>query len=265
LFCWGNWNIVNVPHLASASRHSSSPIGTTACCGLWPVKQYPSIFFYPSPPFSITSFPALEDLFLLPLSILSWIFPFALSLPVLEWRSFWVSYPPPFFPVALTNLSFALFIHSTISSPLIISSSSQFVLLFHSLFSYLGPYILLNIFLSKIRRSCSSFFVNVHASAPYNTTILISVHQDMVCVNISAIRPQCNHIDSIFKYGASTGQILLLLGRVIISMMVGTEDLKIDVNCEQWVEGLIFVTLPYLWHFNSYLVLFGNYLPHKIA
>ena len=50
------------------------------------------------------------------------------------------------------------FIHFTIFSPLLISSSSRFVLLFHSPFSYLGPYILLNIFLSKTRRACSTFF-----------------------------------------------------------------------------------------------------------
>ena len=62
------------------------------------------------------------------------------------------------------------FIHSTIYSPLLISSSFRFVRLFHSPFSYSGPYILLNIFLSKISRACSSFFVNVHASAPYDTT-----------------------------------------------------------------------------------------------
>ena len=62
------------------------------------------------------------------------------------------------------------FIHFTIFSPLLISSSSRFVRHFHSPFSYLGPYILLNIFLSKISRVCSSFFVNVHAFAPYDTT-----------------------------------------------------------------------------------------------
>ena len=38
------------------------------------------------------------------------------------------------------------FTHFTIFSPLLISSSSRFVLLFHSPFSYLVPYILLNIF-----------------------------------------------------------------------------------------------------------------------
>ena len=38
------------------------------------------------------------------------------------------------------------FIHFTIFSPLFISSSSRFVRLFHSPFSCLGPYILLNIF-----------------------------------------------------------------------------------------------------------------------
>jgi len=54
------------------------------------------------------------------------------------------------------------FIHFTIFSPLLTSSSSRFVLLFHSPSSYLGPYILLNIFLSKISGACSSFFVIVH-------------------------------------------------------------------------------------------------------
>jgi hypothetical protein len=43
---------------------------------------------------------------------------------------------------------------------LLISSSSRFVLLFHSPFSYLGPCILLNTFLSKIRTACSSFLIN---------------------------------------------------------------------------------------------------------
>ena len=55
------------------------------------------------------------------------------------------------------------FIHFTIFSPLLISSSSRFVRLFHSLFSYLGPHIHLNIFPSKISTACSSFFVTVHA------------------------------------------------------------------------------------------------------
>ena len=45
------------------------------------------------------------------------------------------------------------FIHFTIFSPLLISSSSRFVRLFHSPFSYLRSYILLNIFLSKISRA----------------------------------------------------------------------------------------------------------------
>ena len=62
------------------------------------------------------------------------------------------------------------FIHFTIFSPLLVSSSSRFVRLFLSPFSYLGPYIILNIFLSKISRACSSFFVNVHAPAPNDTT-----------------------------------------------------------------------------------------------
>jgi hypothetical protein len=77
---------------------SSSSIGTTARCGLWPVEQYLSIFPYLSPTLSIFSLPTLEDLFLLLLSILSWVFLFVLSLPVLEWTSFWASYPPPISP-----------------------------------------------------------------------------------------------------------------------------------------------------------------------
>ena len=64
------------------------------------------------------------------------------------------------------------FIHFTMFSPLLVSSSSQYAWLFHSPFSYLGPYILLNIFLSKISRACSSFFVNVQASGPYDTTFV---------------------------------------------------------------------------------------------
>ena len=67
------------------------------------------------------------------------------------------------------------FIHFTMFSPLLISCSSRFVRLFHSPFSYLGPYILLNIILLQISRAYSSFFVNVHAYAPYDTTGLISV------------------------------------------------------------------------------------------
>jgi hypothetical protein len=43
-----------------------------------------SIFPYLSPTLSIFSLPALEDLFLLLLSILSWVFLFVSSLPVLE-------------------------------------------------------------------------------------------------------------------------------------------------------------------------------------
>ena len=89
---------------------SPSPsIGTTAHCGLWPVKRCPSIFSYLPPTLSIFSLPALAALFLLPLSIFSWVFPFFSSLPVLEWRSFWASYPPPFSLGDLTSLSFAFY------------------------------------------------------------------------------------------------------------------------------------------------------------
>ena len=66
-------------------------------------------FFTHLPPtLCIFSLPAIEDLFLLPLSIFSWVFPLFSSLPVLEWRSFWASYPPPFTVGDLTSLAFAL-------------------------------------------------------------------------------------------------------------------------------------------------------------
>ena len=74
------------------------------------------------------------------------------------------------------------FIHFTIFSPLLISSSSRLVLHFHFPFWHLRPYILLNIFLSKTRRACSSFFVIVHASAPYDTTGLIGVSYNRILV-----------------------------------------------------------------------------------
>ena len=67
-----------------SSQETSSSIGTTAHCGLWPVEQCPSIFSYLPPTLSIFSLLALEDLFLLPLSIFSWVFPFFSSLQVLE-------------------------------------------------------------------------------------------------------------------------------------------------------------------------------------
>ena len=54
---------------SSSSFSSSSCIGTTAHCGLWPVEQCPSIISYLPPTLSIFSLPALEDLILLPLSI----------------------------------------------------------------------------------------------------------------------------------------------------------------------------------------------------
>jgi len=77
------------------------------------------------------------------------------------------------------------FNHFTIFSSLLISSSSRFVWLFHSPFSFLGPYILLNIFLSKISISCPSFFNNVHASTPYDTTGLISILYNIILVALN--------------------------------------------------------------------------------
>ena len=86
---------------------SSSSVGTTAHCGLWSVKQYLSVCPYLSANLSIFSLQTLEDLFPLLLSILSWVFLFVSARPVLEWRSFWASYPPPYSPGDPANLSFA--------------------------------------------------------------------------------------------------------------------------------------------------------------
>jgi len=145
---------------------------------------------------------------LLPLSIFSWVFPFFSSLPVLEWRSFWASYPPPFSVGDLTSLSFALLSSLPYFFPLLISCSSQFIQHFRSPFSYLGSYILLNIFLSKISRACSSFFVNIHASAPYDTTSLISVLYNIILVALDKSRQMIHQallkywdvFDAVFKY-----------------------------------------------------------------
>jgi hypothetical protein len=64
--------------------YSFSSIGATARCGLWPVEQYLSIFPYLSPTLTVFSLPALEDLFLLLPSIVSWVFLFVSFLPILE-------------------------------------------------------------------------------------------------------------------------------------------------------------------------------------
>jgi hypothetical protein len=76
------------------------------------------------------------------------------------------------------------FIHFTIFSPLLNSSSSRFVLLFYSPSSYLGPYIFRNIFLSKIRRAFFPFFIIVHVSAPHVTAGLISVLYSRILVGL---------------------------------------------------------------------------------
>ena len=118
----------------------SSSNDTTAHCGLCPVEQSPSIFSYLSPTLYIFLLPALEDLFLLP-------FPFFLDLPPFlvpssSWMKIFWAILSSAIPFRWTNqLILCPFIHFTIFSPLLISSSSRFVLLFHSPCSYLGQYI----------------------------------------------------------------------------------------------------------------------------
>jgi hypothetical protein len=62
----------------------SSELPLPARCGLWPVQQYLSICPYIQPTLSIFSLPIIEDLFPLLLYILSWVFLFISSLPVLK-------------------------------------------------------------------------------------------------------------------------------------------------------------------------------------
>ena len=146
--------------------------------------------------------PALEDLFLLPLSIFSLVFPF---FPSSSWGKIFLGilsssilsrWPDQFIVCP--------FIHFTIFSPLLISSSSRFLRHFHSPFSYLGPYILLNIFISKISTACSSFSVNVYASAPYDTTGLISVLYNIILVALDKNRPLKRLIRLIFLCSKKT-------------------------------------------------------------
>ena len=85
-----------------------------------------------------------------------------LLVPSRSWvKIFWASYPPPFSLGDLTSLSFALLsilLYFLLCTSLLVLSVLR---LFHSPFSYLGPYILLNISLSKIIRTCFSFLVHI--------------------------------------------------------------------------------------------------------
>ena len=117
--------------------NSSSSIGTTVHCGLWPVEQCPSIVSYLPPTLSIFSLPALEDLFLLPLSIFSWVFPLRL-VPSSSWVKIFLGILSSSILSRWPN-QFILypFIHFTTFSPLFVSSSSRFVRLFHFPFYWL--------------------------------------------------------------------------------------------------------------------------------
>ena len=146
------------------------PIATTAHCGLWPVKQYPSILPYLSPTLSIFSLPALEDLYLLPLSILPWVFPFISSLPVLGWRSFWASYPPLFPPGDLTSLPFALLsilLYFLPCSSLLVLNLSYFSILQFHIWDHIFFYIFFFQRLEQlVHLSLSSSMLLLHMTLP---------------------------------------------------------------------------------------------------
>jgi hypothetical protein len=130
-----NWRcILDFNNSKGASKHSWHhrlllPLALQPAVGFGLSNNTSPFFPYLSPTLSILSLPALEDLFLLLLSILFWAFIFVSSLPVLELRSFWVSYPPPFSPGDPTNLPFAplsILLYYLLYSSLLILDSSYF-------------------------------------------------------------------------------------------------------------------------------------------
>ena len=139
---WRFWKGINVTQevlyficSSGAVWLSSSSIDTTAHCGLWPVEQCPSIFSYLPPTLSIFSLPAHEDLFLLPLSIFSWVFPLLL-VPSSFWAKMFLGTLSSFILSRWPNqLILCLFIHVTIfllySSLLVLDSSDFSIPRFH--------------------------------------------------------------------------------------------------------------------------------------
>ena len=138
-------------------NYYSSSIGTTAHCRLWPVEQFASIFFLSATnslnlltastwrSLSTSSFHLFLGLPLLLVPSSSWVTTFLVILS----SSILSRWP--------NQLILCPFNHYTIFSLLFIFSISRFVRLFHSPFSYLGPYILLNIFLSKFIRTLLNY------------------------------------------------------------------------------------------------------------
>ena len=68
-----------------------------------------------------------------------------------------------------------IFVTVTISWDLYLVLSSLLVLILHCPFSFVGPYIFLNIFLSHVINIFSILLVSVHVSAPYITAGLMIV------------------------------------------------------------------------------------------
>ena len=78
------------------------------------------------------------------------------------------------------------FIHFTIFSPLLISSSSRFVLLFHSPFSYLAPHILLNIFLPTLAQPV--LLSPSPSTLPLHTTLPVLLESYIILVALDKSR-----------------------------------------------------------------------------
>jgi hypothetical protein len=71
------------PTVGFGLSNSILPLALQPTVGFGLSNNILPFFFYLSPALSLFSLLALEDLFLLPLFILSWVFPFVSSLPVL--------------------------------------------------------------------------------------------------------------------------------------------------------------------------------------
>ena len=96
----------NSLHLLTPS--TSSSIGTTAHCGLWPVELCPSNFSYLPPTLSIFSLPALKISFYFLFPSFPGSSPSSSAFQFSSEDLFWASYPPLFSLGDLTSLSFAL-------------------------------------------------------------------------------------------------------------------------------------------------------------
>ena len=158
------------------------------------------------------------------------------------------------------------FIHFTIFSPLLISSSSRFVRLFHSPFSYLGPRLLLNIFLSKIwpcrstnhkwrlTKTVVNLWTGVQSTKPLKKEFRV---MEFVCFPVSILTSPCiphsshdaKRIDGTQQHtarrtaGISATYVLLLYVRIKTAVFWGPHFGHRQTDRHTW-QSCLYVTLP---------------------